>query len=196
MALPFDTATLWRLRVAAGDLLQFVGPSGAYAPDPGADWYLMVGDESALPAIAASLEHVPGHRPVIAVLLVDGPRHELELDCEGDLEITWMHRHADPLADDLLLRAVGAAEFPPGRVHGFVHGEAGETRAVRRHLLGDRGVARKHLCRHTGVAATPTSAGARSRPIGSPRSSPMCENGSRSRAGRMPSRLENQTVGL
>ena len=35
------------------------GRAGGYAPDPDADWHLMVGDESALPAIAASLEQVP-----------------------------------------------------------------------------------------------------------------------------------------
>ena len=49
----------WAAAVRPGDVLVFEGPSGGYLPDPEADWHLMIGDESALPAIAASLEAVP-----------------------------------------------------------------------------------------------------------------------------------------
>jgi NADPH-dependent ferric siderophore reductase len=41
--------------------------------------------------------------------------------------------------------AVRALEFPAGRVHAFVHGEAGSVRDIRRHLVDERGVAREHL---------------------------------------------------
>lgn len=133
----------WAQAAGPGDRLQMAGPSGAYRPDPDADWHLMIGDESALPAIAASLEHVPAGRLAVAVLLVDGPEHELVLRCPGDLRVTWLHRDADLSAQDLLLRTVEGLTFSPGRVHAFVHGEAGETRAVRRHLIGERGVHRE-----------------------------------------------------
>lgn len=63
----------WAANATPGDALVFAGPSGAYRPDPGADWHLMVGDESALPAIAASLDAVPGGAPVVVRLLVNGP---------------------------------------------------------------------------------------------------------------------------
>lgn len=132
----------WASGVVPGDRLQVVGPSGGYAPDPAADWYLMVGDESALPAIAASLEQVPTGRTVLAVLVVDDAESHLDLDGPGALEVTWVHRAADPANPDQLLRAVEALRFPTGRPQVFVHGEAGEVRAVRRHLLADRGVPR------------------------------------------------------
>jgi NADPH-dependent ferric siderophore reductase len=35
--------------------------------------------------------------------------------------------------------------FPRGRVHAFVHGEADEIRAIRRHLLGERGLERADM---------------------------------------------------
>jgi len=130
----------WANGAVPGDRLQVVGPSGSYAPDPRADWYLMVGDESALPAIAASLERVPAGRTVLAVLVVDDAQSKLDLDSPGALEVTWVLRAADPGNPDQLLRAVEALGFPAGRVQVFVHGEAGEVRAVRRHLLADRGV--------------------------------------------------------
>jgi NADPH-dependent ferric siderophore reductase len=131
----------WAQAAQPGDRLQMVGPTGAYAPDVGADWHLYVGDESALPAIAASLERVPVGRAVLAVLLVDDGDHELELECPGDLSATWVHRCTDPADPDLLPRAVSEARFPHGRPDVFVHGEAAETRAIRRHLIADRGVA-------------------------------------------------------
>src|SRR3954453_9970831 len=48
----------WAAAARPGDGLQLSGPGGAYAPDPAADWHLMAGDESVLPAIAASLRRV------------------------------------------------------------------------------------------------------------------------------------------
>jgi NADPH-dependent ferric siderophore reductase len=132
----------WAQAAHPGDRLQMIGPTGAYAPDPAADWHLYVGDESALPAIAASLERIPVGRAVLAVLLVDDRDHELELECPGDLSATWVHRRTDPADADLLLRAVSEARFPHGRPDVFVHGEAAETRAIRRHLIADRGISR------------------------------------------------------
>jgi len=157
----------WADRAAPGDRLQIVGPSGGYAPDPAADAHLLVGDESALPAIGASLERIPAGVPAVAVLVVDDADHELELACPGDLRLVWVHRAdqatslteadapAEPTGDDdvdlsdaavlspgatQLLAAVEAVELPPGRVQVFVHGEAAEVRAVRRHLLAERGI--------------------------------------------------------
>jgi NADPH-dependent ferric siderophore reductase len=135
----------WAAAARPGDALVFTGPAGAYRPDPAADWHLMVGDESALPAIAASLEAVPDAAPVVVRLVCDGPDHEVALDGRGRLDVAWLHRTGGPEDEDLLAGAVQTVTFPPGRAHAFVHGEAGETRAVRRHLLADRGLAREGL---------------------------------------------------
>jgi NADPH-dependent ferric siderophore reductase len=128
----------WANNATVGDRLQMVGPAGAYAPSTTADWHLMVGDESALPAICASLEQVRPGVPTLVVAVVDGPDHELALDCPGDLKVRWVHRRSD--GHDGLLAAVEATDFPAGTVDVFVHGEAGEVRTVRRHLLADRGI--------------------------------------------------------
>jgi NADPH-dependent ferric siderophore reductase len=134
----------WAMGAKPGDLLCLVGPGGAYSPDPGADWHLLVGDESALPAIAASLPRVFPGTPVHVLLEVDGPADELPLDCPGDLHLTWVHREADDNAGRLV-DAVRALDFPAGRVHAFVHGEAVATREVRRYLLGEKKVPRPDL---------------------------------------------------
>ena len=85
-------AGAWAAAARPGDLLVFEGPNGGYRPDPEADWHLLIGDESALPAIAASLEAVPAGHPAVVRLLCDGPDHQLELPCPGRLDLEWLHR--------------------------------------------------------------------------------------------------------
>lgn len=133
----------WARAAKPGGLLALRGPGGAFVPDPAADWHLMVGDESALPAIAASLARVPPGVRVHVVAEVEGPEGEIPLESPGELVVTWVHRGAD--GEDALLRAVAALEFPPGRACAFVHGEAVATRALRRHLLAERGLPRPDL---------------------------------------------------
>jgi NADPH-dependent ferric siderophore reductase len=135
----------WAATAEPGDVLVFTGPSGAYRPAPGSDWHLMVGDESALPAIAASLEALPADARAVVRLVCDGAAHEVDLRTTADIDLLWLHRRGGPEDADLLVDAVRALEFLPGRPFGFVHGEADEIRAVRHHLLHDRGLTRADL---------------------------------------------------
>jgi len=128
----------WAVAAQPGDEIDLLGPGGAYTPDPDADWHLMAGDASVIPAITASLERIPAGVPVHVLLEVEGPEEEQPLETSGDLRLTWLH--GGSVAD-----AVEALDFPPGRVHAFVHGEASAVRELRRHLLVDRGLAREAL---------------------------------------------------
>ena len=135
----------WAASASPGDALVFTGPSGGYRPDPAADWHLFVGDESALPAIAASLEALPRDAAAVVRLVCDGPEHEVALSGPADADVQWLHRSRGPEDATLLVDAVTALTFPEGQPFGFVHGEADEIRAVRHHLLHDRGLTRAHL---------------------------------------------------
>lgn len=126
----------WAAVARPGDLLQLRGPGGAYAPDPEADWHLMAGDTSVIPAISAALRRLPRGRPVHVFLQVDGPEEELELRSPADLRPHWLHGGGE----EALAGALEALEFPPGRVHVFLHGEATAVRLARRHLVVERGV--------------------------------------------------------
>src|SRR5262249_42320208 len=135
----------WAAFARTGDVLVFTGPSGGYRPDPDADWHLFVGDESALPAIAASLDVLPPDARAVVRLVCDGPDHEIPLPSAAHLDLQWLHRGGEASDEDLLVEAVQAIDFGAGRPFGFVHGEADEIRAVRRHLLHDRGLTRQDL---------------------------------------------------
>ncbi len=132
----------WASSAAIGDVLVFDGPAGGYRPEPTADWHLLVGDESALPAIAASVEALPPDALAVVRLVCDGPEHEVELNGAATTDVEWLHRAGTPEDGQLLAAALQDLALPRGSGHAFVHGEAEEIRAVRRHLLRDRGWAR------------------------------------------------------
>jgi NADPH-dependent ferric siderophore reductase len=134
----------WAARVQPGEDVRFVGPGGDYAPDPDADWHLLAGDESALPAIAVALERLAPGAVAHVFLEVSGPAEEQVLKTAGDAAVTWLHRGDAPVGE-ALVRAVTALEFPPGTVHAFVHGEAGFVKELRRLLHVDRGVERNRM---------------------------------------------------
>jgi NADPH-dependent ferric siderophore reductase len=133
----------WAAGAVAGDRLRLLGPGGAYAPRPQADWHLLVGDESALPAIGAACERVPAGVPVVAVLEVADDTERQPLVGPGRLQAHWLYRTDG--STERVLTTLRSLRLPTGRVHAFVHGEAGMVRAVRRYLLEERGVPRDAL---------------------------------------------------
>ncbi|MGK5522397.1 siderophore-interacting protein [Micromonospora sp. URMC 107] len=134
----------WAAALRPGDPVHFVGPGGAYAPSPDADWHLLVGDESALPAIAAALERLPAGAPATVFVEVADPADEQPLASPGAVRLTWLHRGDRPVGE-ALVAAVRALEFPPGDVQAFVHGEATFVKELRRLLRVERGVSRELL---------------------------------------------------
>ena len=133
----------WAASAEPGTELLVLGPGGAYAPDPDAGWHLLVGDESALPAIAAALAEIPAGAPVHAFVEVADAAEEQKLSTPGELRLRWVHRESS--GDGALVEAVRALDFPEGRVHAFVHGEAGAVKELRRHLVDERGLSTEQL---------------------------------------------------
>ncbi|QBI54942.1 siderophore-interacting protein [Streptomonospora litoralis] len=134
----------WAAAAQPGDELYFSGPGGAYAPDPAADWHLLAGDESALPAIAAALERLPQDARAHVFIEVADPEEEQKLQSPGGVSPTWLHRGQEPYGVPLA-RAVRDLDFPAGHVHAFVHGEAGCVRELRRLLRNERGIPLEQL---------------------------------------------------
>ncbi|MFJ5937358.1 siderophore-interacting protein [Streptomyces sp. NPDC093071] len=134
----------WAARAEAGDTVRFLGPGGGYAPDEAADWHLLAGDESALPAIAAALERLPAGARAHTFVEIADAAEEQKLETAAGIDVTWLHRGDRPVGE-ALVEAVRALDFPAGDVHAFVHGEAGFVKELRRHLRLDREVPRERL---------------------------------------------------
>ncbi|MEU6680427.1 siderophore-interacting protein [Streptomyces sp. NPDC046925] len=132
----------WAKNVTPGTTIHFLGPGGGYAPDAAADWHLIAGDESALPAIAASLEALPEGAQAYAFVEVADADEEQKIDSAA--QIVWLHRGQRPVGE-ALVEAVRSLDFPAGDVQAFVHGEAGFVKELRRYLRMDRQIPRDRL---------------------------------------------------
>ncbi|WP_428150083.1 siderophore-interacting protein [Brevundimonas sp.] len=126
----------WARGAKVGDALSVGGPRGSMVVADAFDWYLLIGDESALPAIARRLEELPAASRAFVLISVAGPEEEIPLTSLAPADIRWVHR---PLsrADDPspLLEALTAIELPDGEGYCWVAGEHSVARAIRAHLI-------------------------------------------------------------
>jgi NADPH-dependent ferric siderophore reductase len=130
----------WAAAAAPGDRIQFFGPGGGYTPSPRADWHLLVGDESALPAIGAALPRLPAGAPALVFVEVEGPEEQQsDLVLGEGVTVVWVHRDGGA-PGAAVATAVQAVDLPAGTGHVFVHGEAGLVRELRLHLRRERGL--------------------------------------------------------
>ena len=135
-------AATWAAAAAPGDVLGVA--SSAPLGDAAAAWLLLVGDETALPAIGRILgAAAPGTRG-IALVEVAGPEEEQPLPAPAGVEVRWLHRAGeDPGVGTLLVDAVAALERPAGEdVFAWVAAESAAVRAVRADLRGRWGLRR------------------------------------------------------
>ncbi|HLY33860.1 MAG TPA: siderophore-interacting protein [Jatrophihabitantaceae bacterium] len=131
----------WGASAAPGDELEFQGPRGKLEL-VAADWHLLLGDESALPAIATICAALPAHEPAIAVVEVGDGDDEVPFDAAS---LRWMHRGAVAAGGaELLASAVGALDLPAGSGHGYLMGETRAMVALRAVLEG-RGIAHESI---------------------------------------------------
>lgn len=128
-------ASAWAGRAEVGQRLGFYGPRVHFVEDPEAEWTLLVGDETALPAIAAALARAPAERPILAFVEADpvAARRE-DVDVPAAARLTWLERRGSAHASRALERAVRAAPLPAGRGKVWLAGEAGVVRGLRTYL--------------------------------------------------------------
>ncbi|ACQ78798.1 Siderophore-interacting protein [Beutenbergia cavernae DSM 12333] len=139
-------ASTWAERAQVGDAIYTAGPKVSELHPADADWYLIFGDETALPAIGRWLEEMPSDARGQVFVEVAEPEHEQDLRHPPGVELTWLHRHgAAPGSTDLLELAVRGAEFWPGDVYAWGAGEADSLKPIRRFLRDERDVPRERL---------------------------------------------------
>ena len=136
----------WAAAAQPGDTLVFTGPGGGYNPDPAADWYLLAGDEAALPAVAAVIESLPAHARGVAFIEVGSDTDVQEIAAPAGLELVWLQRGDVPAGESSqLVEAVRTAAWPDGRVNVFAHGERGYMKGLREVLFRERGLDRSQV---------------------------------------------------
>ncbi|KQS08078.1 siderophore-interacting protein [Curtobacterium sp. MCLR17_007] len=137
----------WAATAQPGDLLALSGPGGGYAPttDPGVE-HLLLGDDSALPAISAALEAMHADATGTALVEVAGPDDEQDVPHPSGVDLRWLHRDATGAEPGTLLLAA-TRELPRASrpVQVFAHGERAAVKAIRRLLQDEWGVEKAQM---------------------------------------------------
>jgi NADPH-dependent ferric siderophore reductase len=134
-------AATWAAQARPGQVLGVGGPRESFIVPDDFDWYLLAGDETAVPAIGRRLQELPAGTRVIAVVEVADAGEEQKLDTRANLEMHWLHRTGAEAGNHLLLqRALTEFVLPPGEGYAWVAAEASAAKALRRYLVDQRGL--------------------------------------------------------
>jgi NADPH-dependent ferric siderophore reductase len=135
-------ATDWATKAEPGQQLGVGGPRGSFVVPDDFDWYLFIGDETALPAISRRLEELRSGVRAVVVAAVVGPEEEQKLQSRADVETVWVHRPLSRAEDPApLLDAVRALTLPKnGDGYAWAAGESQTAKLLRRHLIDERGL--------------------------------------------------------
>ncbi len=131
-------ATTWAAQAAAGQYLGIGGPRGSMIIPNGFDWHVLIGDDTALPAMARRLEELPRGVRAIVVAEVAGSHAEIDFKTRADLDVIWCHRGSN--RENLIAALAGLPAFPSGEGYAWAAAEAGVVRQLREHLVNDRGL--------------------------------------------------------
>ena len=129
-------AAQWAAQAAPGQTATIGGPRGSFIIPTDYAWHLLVGDETALPAIHRRLEELPAGTRAIVVIQVADVADRRELRSAADLGVQWV------ASTESLLNAVRALELPPGEGYAWCAGEASAMASLRRLLVEEKGLDR------------------------------------------------------
>ena len=134
-------AAAWATQARLGQFLGVGGPRGSFIVPDDFDWYLLAGDETALPAIGRRLEELPATTRALVVVEVADAGEEQRFNTRARLETRWLHRNgAEPGARSPLQEAIAELKLPSGEGYAWVAAEAAAAKALRRHLVDERGL--------------------------------------------------------
>lgn len=132
-------ASTWAAQAQPGQWLALGGPRGSrIVPDDFVN-YVIVGDETALPAIGAWLERLPAEVHVTTLVEVADAAEKQPLPSPASVDRRWLLRDGAPPGGDALLDAFRALAFPAGDTFVWVAAEARLARLIRHQLLDERG---------------------------------------------------------
>jgi len=141
-----SAGSVWARSARAGDPVGLTGPGGGEIVP--ADWYLLCGDETALPVIARIAESLPPQARATLLIEVADPQEEQPISSAAAIDLSWLHRNgAEAGTTDLLERAVRALEWPEDVVpYALVGCEQAQARTLRNYLRKERALAKdRHL---------------------------------------------------
>lgn len=132
-------ATRWAMNAKLGDTLQIAGPRGSAVLRGNITHTVLVGDETALPAIGRYIETAGADADIHAIIAVPDIADEQQFVSEANVSVNWVHRPSEdaidpaPLIAELERRTFGEGTYV------WIAAEAGVARSIRKYLSDERG---------------------------------------------------------
>jgi NADPH-dependent ferric siderophore reductase len=140
-------ASAWAISAKEGDKLGVAMKDVSQDLYSQADWYLLVGDATALPVLSVILETLPANAKGIAFIEVNGPEDELSMLTNADIQINWLH-NATPGEHAPLVAAVRSIDLPETHDKsrfGYIAAEFATVKDLRHYLRKERGWEKEEL---------------------------------------------------
>lgn len=130
-------AATWAEQARPGQFLHIGGPRGSMIVPDMFDSYLLIGDETALPAIARRLEGLAANRRALVIVEVENGAEQQKLESPAQVNVIWVLREG---GRNNLLTTVKELQMPSGNLYAWVATESKVSRQIRRVLLDEHGL--------------------------------------------------------
>lgn len=138
-------ASAWAINAQPGDRIMVGGPGPKKLIHQPADWYLLAGDMTALPAISVNLSQMPSDARGYAIIEVISEADIQSLDHPDNMELHWViNPHPDP-EGAVLLSKFQALPWLAGQPAVWAACEFNSMRALRRFLKQECDVPKAQL---------------------------------------------------
>jgi NADPH-dependent ferric siderophore reductase len=138
-------ATSWAADARPGLRLGVGGPRGSFLISTAFDWHVLIGDETALPAIGRRLEELPPTTQALVVAEIGDANEQISFTSNSAFDVTWVHRDGTPPGTvQGLARAARALRVPLGHGFTWVAAETAVAKRLRQTLI-ERGFDKQWL---------------------------------------------------
>ncbi|WP_454738205.1 siderophore-interacting protein [Cupriavidus necator] len=137
-------ASMWAAQARPGQYLGVGGPRGSFVVPAAFDWHLLIGDDTALPAIGRRLEELGSDTRAIVVVEVADASAQIPLPTQAQLDLHWLHRGDAPEGSQLEA-ALRKITLPRGEGYVWAAGEAAAMKAVRQYLVSERSIDKRRI---------------------------------------------------
>ena len=130
-------AAAWAANAQAGDALVVAGPRGSHLVADDYDAYVLIGDETALPAIARRLAELPEHAQAEVLIEIPEEGDRQPLPSAAQVRVSWLERNGfDAASSTLLEDALVDFEVPDGDAFYWIALESRRARMMRKFIEG------------------------------------------------------------
>jgi NADPH-dependent ferric siderophore reductase len=139
-------ASTWAEQASPGQRIAVGGPRGSFVIAGDFDRYVLVGDETALPAIARRLDEMHAGAQVDVLVEIPEAADRQPLGSQAQFHVTWLERDGiDGASSDLLEQALRELPEQAGDTFYWIAAESRRARTMRKYLAEECGVPKEWI---------------------------------------------------